>query len=118
MKDEHQILSCSFGNIAKLISRGLGAYLFIWGVVEVTYLPERLYSHFHYLAQSPSLVTGKLSPTQAWYLHHDDVTIAALMVRIVLLFGASFLLSRGSPAVHAYFLSGLKSDESGDGKGA
>ena len=109
MKDEQKNLRFSAGNLAKLISRGLAAYLFIWGVMEVTYLPERMHTHSHYLPQPPSL---KLSPTQEWYLHHDDIVLTSLMVRIVLLFGGALLIYRGSPFVHAYFLSGLTGSES------
>jgi hypothetical protein len=80
-----------------LVSRAFALLLTTWGLVEVTYLPERLYALSHYMSERSALATHDY-----WTSHYLIVT-AFDLVRMLALFLAAALFWRCGPRVETLF---------------
>lgn len=80
-----------------LMSRGFALFLTTWALVEVTYLPDRLYALFHHLSLRSALATNDY-----WTRYYLILTVSDL-VRMVALFLGAVLFWRCGPQVEALF---------------
>ena len=80
-----------------LVSRAFALLLITWALVEVTYLPERLFALSHHLSQSSVLVTHDY-----WSIYYLIITVF-LVLRVLALFLAAALFWRCGPRVEALF---------------
>jgi hypothetical protein len=80
-----------------VLSRAFALYLCCWGLVEVSYLPERLFSLAHYTNERP--VFADHDYHSSYYL----VVTAFLFARMLALFYASGWFWRCGPRVQALF---------------
>ena len=80
-----------------LLSRAFALLLITWALVEVSYLPERLFALSHHLNER-----SVLSPRDYWSSYYSIIT-AALVVRMVALIVAAAWFWRGGPSVQALF---------------
>jgi len=83
---------------AFLVSRAFALLLITWALVDVTYMPERLFSLFHYIGQA-----SVLNPRDFWSSRYWLLSMFAV-VRIVGLFIASWLFWTAGARVEALFL--------------
>jgi hypothetical protein len=78
-----------------LATRAFGLYLTVWGLVEVTYLPQALLSFLHHASTSD---------------YHDylwayyGLSLSLYLVRVVSLFVAARWLLKGGTSVAEFFL--------------
>ena len=80
-----------------LVSRAFALLLISWAFVEVTYLPERLFTLTHHLSQSSVLVAHDY-----WSSYYLIVTVF-LVLRVLALFLAAALFWRCGPRAEALF---------------
>jgi len=89
----------------RIVSRALAIYFLAWALSDISYLPQVIYSFFHYVN------TAGAFNTSAFYRDHDLIALAFLAVRIVTLFIAAQWFYRGGPLVHSYFLNPSSSED-------
>lgn len=80
-----------------LVSRAFALLLISWALVEVTYLPERLFALSHHMSQHSVLAMHDY--LSSYYL----IITAFNVVRMVALFLAAALFWRCGPRVEALF---------------
>ena len=83
--------------IVLLVSRAFALLLISWALVEITYLPERLFALSHHLSQSSVLVAHDY-----WSSYYLIITVF-LVLRMLALFLAAALFWRCGPWVEALF---------------
>ena len=81
-----------------LVSRAFALLLITWALVEVTYIPERVFALSHHMRQSSVLATS-LDYGSRYYL----ILIVFNVVRMLALFFAAVLFWRCGPRVEALF---------------
>ena len=91
-----------------LLSRALSIYLFVWGCMELSYLPQRLYELSYLLRTSSSVVLDHMSDSQQFFLRSQQAGLFFLLVRIALLFVGSAALYRCGPKVRRFFEAGAE----------
>ena len=79
-----------------LVSRAFALLLITWALVEVTYLPERVFALSHHLRQSSVLATSR-DYWSSYYLMLTGFNV----VRMLALFFAAVLFWRCGPRVEA-----------------
>jgi hypothetical protein len=80
-----------------VVSRAFALLLITWALVEVTYLPDRVFALCHHLSQRSVLATRDY--LSSYYL----IMTAFTIVRMLALFLASLLFWRCGPRVEALF---------------
>jgi hypothetical protein len=90
--------------IVRLASRLFAMQLLAWALVDLTYMPERLFSFFHYLSERSVTATQDF-----WSTRYSFVTMFAI-ARVGGLFLASGAFWRCSPGIEALLIS----DDSGE----
>jgi hypothetical protein len=83
--------------LAFLVSRAFGLLLATWALVDVTYLPERLFALSHYMSQR-----SILAPRDYMTSYYLIITAFAL-VRTLALFIAAALFWKCGPRVEKLF---------------
>jgi len=91
-----------------LLSRALSIYLFVWGCMELSYLPQRLYELSYLLQTSSSVVLDHMSDSQKFFLRSQQAGLFFLLVRIAILFVGSATLYRCGPKVRRFFDAGAE----------
>jgi hypothetical protein len=81
-----------------LASRAFGFYLTVWGLVEVTYLPQALLSFLHHAGPRDYLWT------------YYGLNLSIYLVRVVGLLVAARWLLKGGTAVAEFFLPRIDSE--------
>jgi hypothetical protein len=81
-----------------VVSRGFALLLCTWGFVELTYLPERLFSLSHHLGQQSALSIG----ADYWGTYYSLAT-ALLLLRVTVLLIAAIAFWKCGPRVQALF---------------
>jgi hypothetical protein len=84
--------------LIQIACRVFALYLTTWGLVEVTYVPDRLYSLLHHMNQHSVLETYDY--WSKYYFIYD----AFIAVRMFGLFTAAVLFWKCGPRVEALFL--------------
>lgn len=78
-----------------VVGRALSLLFVAWALVDLTYLPERLFSLSHHISQRSVLVSAD-------YWTRDYLIITSfLVVRIVALLSAALVLWKNGPQVQA-----------------
>jgi hypothetical protein len=80
-----------------LVSRAFALLLITWALVEVTYLPDRLFALFHHLSQRSVLAARDYGST------YDLILTGSTVVRMLALFLAAAVFWRCGPRVEALF---------------
>ena len=80
-----------------IVSRAFALLLISWALVEITYLPERIFALFHHLSHSSVLATQDY-----WSRYYEIITISILL-RTLAFFLAAVLFWRCGPRVQALF---------------
>jgi len=80
-----------------LVSRAFALLLITWALVEVTYLPDRLFALFHHLSQRSVLAT------RDYWSTYDLILTGSTAVRMLALFLAAAVFWRCGPRVEALF---------------
>jgi hypothetical protein len=93
-----------------LVSRAFSLLLITWALVEVTYIPERVFALSHHMRQGSVLATS-LDYGSRYYL----LLIVFNVVRMLALFFAAVMFWRCGPQVEALFLQQL-SDQAASGQ--
>ena len=81
-----------------LVSRAFALLLVTWAAVDITYMPERLFSLFHYISQRSALGSSDF-----WSGRYVIITLFALL-RIGGLFLAAGSFWKGGAKVEALLL--------------
>ena len=89
-----------------VISRGFALLLITWAFLDLTYLPERVFSLSHHVGQQ-----SVLSTTHDYWRAYYLMTIVFLILRVLALLIVAVLFWRCGPRVEALF-----SDHSSDGQ--
>jgi len=89
-----------------LLSRALSIYLFVWGCMELSYLPQRLYELSYMLKSFGSVVLDHLSDSQQFSLRYHQADLFFLLVRVAILFASSVVLYRCGPKIYRFFAAG------------
>ena len=87
-----------------LVSRAFALLLLTWALVEVTYLPDRLFVLFHHLSQRSVLAN------RDYWSTYDLILTVSTIVRMLALFLASVMFWKCGPRVEA-FLSPQKGNQ-------
>jgi len=93
--------------VVQVVSRAFALLLITWAFVELTYLPERVFSLYRHLGQQ-SVLNGARDYWGAYY----SLATVLLIVRLLALLIAAFAFWRCGPRVEALFdkLSNTKQD--------
>lgn len=86
--------------IVLLVSRAFALLLISWALVDVTYLPERLFAFSHHLSQRSVLGTPD------YWSNYYLVITAFTVVRILALFLAAVWFWRCGPRIENLFSQG------------
>ena len=82
-----------------VVSRTLSLLLIAWALVEITYLPERLFSLSHHVSER-----SVLASEDYWTRYYLLITLF-LVVRIIALFIAALMFWKCGPRVQTLFLA-------------
>jgi hypothetical protein len=83
--------------LVSLASRAFALLLISWGLVEITYLPDRLFALSHHLSLRSALATYDY-----WSRYYLILTVSGV-VRMIAMFLAAALFWRCGPRVEALF---------------
>jgi len=92
----------------RIVSRAVAIYFLAWALSDISYLPQMIYSFFHYVNSAGAFGTS------AYYRDHDSIMLAFHAVRIVVLFIAAQWFYRGGPSVHNFFLNQSQAEETAE----
>jgi hypothetical protein len=95
------LISCKL----PLVSRAFALLFTSWAIVELTYLPERLFARSHHLRESSVLVAHDY-----WRSYYLIVTVC-LVFRLLALLMAAALFWRSGPLVQTLFSSLQKNQQ-------
>ena len=84
-------------DLVMLVSRAFALLLITWALVDVTYMPDRLFSLFHHLSLRSALATYDY-----WSRYYLILTVSGV-VRMLALFLAAALFWKCGPRVEALF---------------
>jgi len=94
--------------VVLLLSRALSIYLLVWGCMELSYLPQRLYELSYLLQTSSSVILDHMSDSQQFLLRSRQADLFSLLVRIAILFVGSAALYRCGPKIRRFFEAGAE----------
>ncbi|WP_426702289.1 hypothetical protein ACPPVV_04570 [Rhodanobacter sp. Col0626] len=89
--------------VVLLLSRTLSIYLFFWGCMELSYLPQHLYELSYFLQTTGSVILDPKSDPQQFFLHDHQTELFFLLVRVVILFVGSVILYRCGTSIRRLF---------------
>ena len=84
--------------VVLIVSRGFALFLITWALIELTYLPERLFSLYHHFG-TQSVLTGT---RDYWESYYSLATVLLIGRLIGLLIGA-WIFWKCGPKVQALF---------------
>jgi hypothetical protein len=89
-----------------LLSRALSIYLFVWGCMELSYLPGRLFELSYLQQTASSVILDHMSDSQQFFLRYHQADVVFLLVRVAILFAGSVALYRCGATIRRFFEAG------------
>lgn len=91
-----------------IVCRALAIYFLAWFLTDLTYLPDQLFSLFHYANKVRAL------GADTYLRDYEVMSMSFRLLRMGILFFAIQWFYRAGPSIRAYFLAPLEEELPGD----